>query len=302
MTKLDFDGRVAIVTGAGRGLGRAHALALAARGARVIVNDIGAELDGSGSSVPAAEEVVKEIAAKSGQAIADMSNIADPDGARSLVEKALSEFGRIDILINNAGIIRDRSFRKMTLEDFRAVIDVHLMGAVQLCHAVWEPMKNAGYGRIISTTSMTGYLGNFGQTNYGTAKMGLIGLTRTLALEGESGNIKCNIISPVALTRMTGGVGVGDLLDGFSPELVSAAVVALAHEDCPVNGSIISAGGGRFAEVLIAETDGYFDADATPESVAGNWEVVRSRNTLHYPATIEEGQALFLRKNPELPE
>ncbi len=271
MNELRFDGRVAIVTGAGRGLGRAHALELARRGAKVVVNDLGAAVDGSGGSSEAAESVVAEIEAMGGAAIANGSSVTDRAGVERLVRDALDAFGRIDILVNNAGILRDKSFGKMTLDDFDAVVAVHLTGAAWCTHAVWPVMKEQKYGRIVFTSSSTGLYGNFGQANYGAAKLGLVGLMNTLKIEGAKDNIRVNTIVPIAATRMTEPLFPPELLAVFRPELVSPAVAFLVHEDAPT-GAILCAGGGHFARAGIVESAGLTLGPAVrAEDVAARW-------------------------------
>ncbi|MDX5359749.1 MAG: SDR family oxidoreductase, partial [Alphaproteobacteria bacterium] len=228
---IRFDGRVAIVTGAGGGLGRAHALAFAERGAKVVVNDLGGAVDGTGGSSDAAKAVVEEIRAAGGEAVANGSSVTDEAGVARLVQDAMDAYGRIDILVNNAGILRDKTFAKMTLADFRAVLDVHLMGAAICSHAVWPVMRDQGYGRIVMTTSTSGLYGNFGQANYGAGKMGQVGLMQTLKIEGEKYNIRVNAVAPVAATRMTEDLLPEDFLKLLQPERVSPAVLYLASDD-----------------------------------------------------------------------
>jgi len=271
---LGFNGRVAIVTGAGGGLGRAHALEFARRGAKVVVNDLGGALDGSGGSSDAAKAVVDEIEAMGGEAIADGASVADRKGVENMIARAMEAFGRIDILVNNAGILRDKSFAKMSLADFEAVLDVHLKGAIYCSHAVWPVMRRQGYGRIVMTTSSTGLYGNFGQTNYGTAKLGQVGLMHTLKLEGTKYNIHTNTICPIAATRMTQALFPAQILDLFKPERVTPAVLFLASEQAP-NGEILCAGGGHFAKAQIVESTGvYLGGAPTAEDVLAHWEEI----------------------------
>ncbi|MBK5911682.1 3-oxoacyl-ACP reductase [Rhodothalassium salexigens] len=268
---LRFDGRVAIVTGAGGGLGRAHALELARRGAKLVVNDLGADVDGAGGSSDAADAVVEEIRAMGGEAIANGASVCDRDGVAYLVEQTLDRFGRIDILVNNAGVLRDRSFHKMTLDDLDFVLDVHLRGAAYCSHAVWPVMRDQGYGRIVMTSSSTGLYGNFGQANYGAAKLGQVGLMNTLKLEGAKYDIRVNALVPIAATRMTEGLMPEQIYDLFQPDLVTPALVVLAHEDAP-NGEIVSAGAGHFAKAHMVETPGVtLGAHASAEDVKAAW-------------------------------
>ncbi|WP_020649341.1 SDR family NAD(P)-dependent oxidoreductase [Solimonas variicoloris] len=256
-----FKGRVAIVTGAGNGLGRQHALALAARGARVVINDLGGARDGSGGSSTAAEAVVAEIRAAGGEAIASGASVTDMAAVEQMVAQTVAEWGRVDILVNNAGVLRDKTFAKMTVEDFRFVVDVHLMGAMHCTKAVWEQMRTQNYGRIVMTTSSTGLYGNFGQSNYGAAKLALVGLMQTLGLEGEKYNIRVNALAPTAATRMTEDILTPDMLDKLRPEMVSQGLLHLVSEDAP-NRAILCAGGGAFEAAHITLTRGIFVGDA----------------------------------------
>ncbi|MBI1239133.1 MAG: SDR family NAD(P)-dependent oxidoreductase [Alphaproteobacteria bacterium] len=268
---IRFDGKVAIVTGAGGGLGRAHALELAKRGAKVVVNDLGGAVDGSGGSSEAAAKVVDEIKSAGGEAIANGSSVTDDAGVANMVKQTIDAFGRIDILIANAGILRDKSFAKMELKDFQIVVDVHLMGTVKPVKAVWDLMKAQQYGRIVVTTSSTGLYGNFGQTNYGAAKLGLVGFMNTLKLEGQKDNIKVNAISPVAATRMTESLFPPDALKAFQPQFVTPGVVYLVSEDAPT-GVILTAGAGVFSVAQIIESPGmHLGGEATADTVAANW-------------------------------
>jgi NAD(P)-dependent dehydrogenase (short-subunit alcohol dehydrogenase family) len=266
---IRFDDRVAIVTGAGAGLGRAHALGLAERGARVVVNDRGGALDGSGGSKNAAESVVAEIEGEGGAAIASDADVTDPEAVEAMVAAAMTRFGRIDILINNAGILRDKSFAKMAIEDFRAVLDVHVMGSVHCTKAVWPIMQEQNYGRIVMTTSSSGIYGNFGQSNYGAAKAGLVGLMNVLHQEGARYDIRVNTLSPTAATRMTASLMPDAMLELLKPETITPGLLYLASEDAPSR-TILCAGAGCFARAYIHETEGvYLEPDArTPEGVA----------------------------------
>jgi len=269
---IDFTGKVAIVTGAGGGLGRCHALELARRGAKVVVNDLGGSVDGTGGSSEAAQKVVAEIEAAGGTALANGSSVTDPVGVDNLVKQTRDAFGRIDILINNAGILRDKSFKKMGLDDFKLVIDVHLLGSAYCTKAVWPVMSEQNYGRIVMTTSPSGLYGNFGQANYGAAKLGLVGFMNTLRIEGQKHDIRINAISPVAATRMTENLMPKEMLDKISPEKVSVGVVYLCSEDAP-NGTILQAMGGRFSVAAVMENEGVDLGDeCTVEGVAAHWD------------------------------
>ena len=257
MADIRCDGKVAIVTGAGGGLGRQHALELARRGAKVVVNDLGGSVDGSGGSSAAAEAVVAEIKAFGGEAIANGSSVTDDTGVANMVKQTMDAWGRIDILVANAGILRDKSFSKMEMSDFEAVMNVHVMGTVKPAKAVWEIMKAQNYGRILVTTSSTGLYGNFGQANYGAAKLALIGFMNTMKLEGQKNNIHVNAISPVAATRMTENLMPAEVLEKLKPEYVTPAVVYLVSEEAPT-GVILTAGAGAFAQARIYETEGVY--------------------------------------------
>ncbi|KAB7741508.1 SDR family NAD(P)-dependent oxidoreductase [Parvibaculum sedimenti] len=272
---IRFDGKVAIVTGAGGGLGRSHALELARRGAKVVVNDLGGSRDGSGGSSDAANKVVEEIKALGGEAIANGSSVTDDAGVAHMVKQTMDTFGRIDILINNAGILRDKSFSKMEIADFQLVVDVHLMGTVKPTKAVWQIMRDQGYGRIMVTTSSTGLYGNFGQTNYGAAKLGVVGFINTLKLEGQKDNIRCNALAPVAYTRMTSDLMPPEAEKMLSPESVTPGVMFLVSEDAPT-GMILCAGAGVFAAARMEESEGVFlgGDDLSAEKVAANWEKI----------------------------
>ncbi|EHI10524.1 short-chain dehydrogenase/reductase SDR [Mycolicibacterium thermoresistibile ATCC 19527] len=264
---MTFDNEVAIVTGAGRGLGRCHALELARRGARVVVNDVGSDVDGTGASASAAQAVVDEITAAGGTAVASTDSVATPEGGAAIVKTAMEAFGRVDILVNNAGILRDAAFKNMTPQQVAAVLDVHLAGAFHVTRAVWPIMREANHGRIIQTSSGTGLFGNFGQANYGAAKMGLIGMMHVLAIEGARDNIAVNAIAPIARTRMTEDI-MGEAGKAMDPELVTPVVIYLAHRDCDRTAHIYSVGGGKVSRVFIGVSEGIAHPALTPESVA----------------------------------
>ena len=301
--KIDFSGRVAVVTGAGGGLGRAHALALAARGARVLVNDLGGTTDGQGGSPKAAQAVVDEIVAAGGQALANGASVTDPAAVAAMVQQAVDAWGRVDILVNNAGILRDKSFAKMPLEDFRQVVEVHLMGAVHCTQAVWPHMVAQKYGRIVMTTSSSGLFGNFGQANYGAAKMALVGLMQTLAIEGAKSGIRVNSLAPTAATRMTEGLLPPDMLALLTPESVVPAMLWLVSDDAPTR-AICNAGAGTFATTHIAMTTGMHlgCSGDTPEQLAAAWGQVADRHGDQVPASgaaqgqNEIAQALAARR------
>lgn len=281
---IRFDGKVAIVTGAGNGLGRSHALALAERGAKVVVNDLGGARDGTGASVSAAEAVVKEIAEKGGAAISNGANVTKDAEVADMVAAAMKKWGRVDILVNNAGILRDKTFAKMEMADFRTVIDVHLIGTALCTKAVWEIMREQQYGRIICTSSPSGLHGIFGQANYGAAKAGMIGFMNALHLEGGKYNIRINLLSPSARTRMTEDIGIPEpLLAQMTPEAITAALLFLAGEDAPSR-AIISCAAGGYARAYIAETDGVYlpPVEQTPENIAANWEKISNTSDLKF--------------------
>jgi len=284
MADIRFDGKVAIVTGAGGGLGRQHALELARRGAKVVVNDLGGSVDGSGGSSEAAQKVVEEIKAFGGEAIANGSSVTDDAGVAHMVQQAIDQWGHIDILIANAGILRDRTLTKMALEDFEAVMQVHVWGTFKPIKAVWDLMKAQNYGRIVVTTSSSGMYGNFGQSNYGAAKMAILGLMNTLKLEGAKNDVKINAISPVAATRMTEGLMPPEVLAKLAPEYVTPGVVYLASDEAPT-GAILTAGAGAFALARIYETEGVYlgEGGLSAEEVRDSWDKI----------TAEDGQKAY---------
>jgi NAD(P)-dependent dehydrogenase (short-subunit alcohol dehydrogenase family)/uncharacterized OB-fold protein/putative sterol carrier protein len=279
LPEVRFDGRVAVVTGAGGGLGRVYALELAKRGAKVVINDFGGARDGSGAgSATPAQKVVDEIKALGGEAVANYDNVATVEGGEGIVKSALDAFGRLDILINNAGILRDKGFLKMEPENWKAVLDVHLNGAYNVTRPAFQVMRDNGYGRIVMTTSAAGLYGNFGQTNYSSAKMGLVGLMNTLKLEGAKYNIKVNTIAPVAASRLTEDVTPPEFFEKMKPEFVSAIVLYLASEKCPVNGKIYNAGMGYYSRAAVVTGPGTVIGDGKtppkPEDVAANWGAI----------------------------
>jgi NAD(P)-dependent dehydrogenase (short-subunit alcohol dehydrogenase family) len=270
---IRFDGQVAIVTGAGNGLGRAHALALASRGAKVVVNDLGGAADGTGASSAAARDVVAAIEAAGGEAIANGANVAKYDEVQAMAAQAMAQWGRIDVLVNNAGILRDKSFSKMDLADFELVCDVHLMGAVNCTKAVWDIMREQQYGRIVMTTSSSGMYGNFGQSNYGAAKMGVLGLMNTLVLEGEKANIRVNTLAPGAATRMTEDLLQEEVKQLLKVEPVAEAMIALCHADAP-NHCILNAQAGSYSVTRLVESAGMWlpRDEQTAEQIVANWD------------------------------
>jgi NAD(P)-dependent dehydrogenase (short-subunit alcohol dehydrogenase family) len=299
MSEIRFDGRVAIVTGAGGGLGRCHALELARRGAKVVINDLGGAMDGSGGNSAAAEAVVKEIEAMGGEAIANGSSVADVAGVKRMIDDTMAKWGRIDIVIANAGILRDKSFSKMTVEDIDLVLAVHLRGSFLPVHAAWDIMKAQNYGRIVVTTSSTGLYGNFGQANYGAAKLGVVGMMNTLKIEGAKNDIRINTVCPIAATRMTAGLMSESALESLKPEFVTPGVMNLVKEDAPT-GMILSAGAGAFSMAQIVETAGAFvgQGDAlTAEAVAAKWAEITDVSKVRpaFKSGAEHGGNIFAR-------
>ena len=293
---IRFDGKVAIVTGSGGGLGREHALELARRGAKVVINDLGGSVDGKGGSSDAADKVVAEIKAMGGEAIANGSSVTDDAGVQHMIQQAIDTWGRLDILVCNAGILRDKSFSKMEQADFDVVVNVHLMGTMKPIKAAWEIMKAQNYGRIVVTTSSSGLYGNFGQSNYGAAKLGIVGLMNTLKIEGQKNNVHINAISPVAATRMTEGLMPQSVLDQLKPESVTPGVVYLCTEEAPT-GAILTAGAGVFSLARIYETEGVnLNKDLTVEGVRDHWaQITDETGQKAYVTGAEQGAKIFSR-------
>ena len=300
---LDFHGRVAIVTGAGGGLGRQHALALAKRGAKVLVNDLGGAVDGSGGSVSAAQAVVDEIRAAGGEALANGASVTDFEAVQAMVQQAIDAWGRVDVLVNNAGILRDKSFSKMDMADFRLVVDVHLMGAAHCCKAVWAHMVAQNYGRIVMTTSSTGLYGNFGQSNYGAAKLAQVGLMQTLSIEGAKHDIRVNCLAPTAATRMTEGLLPPEVLQALQPDAVVPAMLVAVSEQAPTR-TIFAAGAGTYEAAHVTLTKGVHLglSPDTPERLAAALDQVTDRTGETVPQSgAEQGsnevaQALAARR------
>jgi NAD(P)-dependent dehydrogenase (short-subunit alcohol dehydrogenase family) len=293
---MRFDGRVAVVTGAGGGLGRSHALELARRGAKVLVNDLGGSVHGTGASASAAHQVVDEIVAMGGEAAANADSVATPAGGEAIVQSALDAFGRLDILVNNAGILRDKAFHKMDAAMIDAVVDVHLKGALYVGQPAFRVMREQRYGRIISTTSASGLFGNFGQANYGAAKAGLAGFTRVLALEGAGHGIKVNAIAPIASTRMTEDL-LGELSTRVAPEWVSPVVAYLASEECSVNGNVYSVAGGRIARIFVAESEGVVLPEVTAEAVRDHLVHIDGAldQPFHEPSSLDDETTIIAK-------
>ena len=285
---IRFDEKVAIVTGAGGGLGKQHALEFARRGAKVVVNDLGSAVDGSGGSSDAANAVVEEIKAEGGEAIANGASVADQQGVSKMVAGTMDKWGRIDILVNNAGILRDKSFANMSEEELSLIIDVHLKGTFFVTQAAFKVMKENSYGRIVNVASPSGLFGNFGQSNYGAAKMGIVGLTNVLAIEGAKYNIKVNVIAPTAYTRMTEALLPEDVGKLFSAELVTPMVSYLASEACEPSHEIFGVAAGRFARIGIITHKGYVNTSASAEDIADNIEEIRNIEDGTYPLSNED--------------
>ena len=284
MADLGYDGKVAIITGAGGGLGRQHALLLASRGAQIVINDLGGSVSGEGGGNEGpAHTTAKEIESLGGIAVADTNSVATPEGGVAIVDTAIEAFGRVDIVINNAGILRDKTFHNMTPEFLDPVIDVHLKGAFNVTRPAWIKMREQGYGRVVNTASGSGLFGNFGQSNYAAAKLGLVGLTRVLANEGRKHNIKANAIAPIAWTRMTEDIMTG-MEEKLDPKYISPLVAYLVHEDCPVSGEVYSVAGGYVARVFIGVTRGIFEGEKlSPEVVRDKFEQIRDETDYYVP-------------------
>jgi NAD(P)-dependent dehydrogenase (short-subunit alcohol dehydrogenase family) len=293
--ELHFDGDVAIVTGAGRGLGREHALELARRGARVIVNDRGGSVDGDGADASPAGAVCEEIRRAGGTAVPNLDDVASVAGGEALVGQALDEFGRVDIVVNNAGIVRDRAFHKMDAEEMEAVVAVHLQGAFNVTRPAWPHMREQGYGRVVNTTSASGLFGNFGQANYGAAKAGLLGLTRVLAIEGRKSGIRVNAVAPAAATRMNEEM-LGERAGLLEPRHVAPVVAFLAHRDCDLVGQVLSAGGGHVAAVLLSVTAGITEVELSAESVRDHLSEILDPAEATYPRHIGDDLGGLLAK------
>ena len=287
MADIGYDNKVAIITGAGGGLGREHALLLASRGARIVVNDLGGSVDGSGSEAGPAQKVVDEIEAAGGEAVANADSVATPEGGEAIVQTAIDAFGRVDIVVNNAGILRDKTFHNMTPDLLDPVLDVHLKGAFYVTRPAWVHFREQGYGRVVCTASSAGVLGNFGQTNYGAAKMGLVGFTRVLAVEGAKYNIKANAIAPIAKTRMTEDL-LGALGDKLEASEVAPVVAWLVHEDCPVSGEVYSVGGGMVARMFIGLTEGIYEPGLTVETVRDQFDKIRDESGYTVPTQASD--------------
>jgi len=297
MSEIRYDGRVAVITGAGGGLGKTYALELARRGAKVVVNDLGGTREGKGGSQSMADQTVKEITEAGGEAVANYDSVAAPEGGESVVQTALDRFGKVDIVVNNAGILRDKTFAKLPPEDLEAVLAVHLKGAFYVTQPAFRSMKENGYGRLVFTASAAGILGNFGQTNYGAAKMGLVGLSNVLAQEGAKYNIKSNVIAPLAKTRLTEEL-LGAFADQLSPEWVTPLVCYLCSEQCELTHEIFSAGGGRYARFFVGVTPGWFAGQKDVPSVddiADHIDVIRNTDGYLIPGSANEEIGLLAK-------
>ena len=293
MSGINFENKTVVVTGAGNGLGKAYALEFANRGANVVVNDIGGSVTGDGSENAPADVVVEEINSSGGSAVANYDSVATKQGGESIIESALSNFGSVDAVVNNAGILRDKSFAKMEEDDLNAIIDVHLKGTFFVCQPAFIQMKEQGYGRFVNVSSPSGLFGNFGQLNYGAAKMGIVGLTNVLAIEGAKYNIKANVIAPNAATRMTETLFGEDMSKLLTVDNIAPVVVYLASEQCEITHEIFSAGGGRFARIGISTDVGYFNATAKAEDIFANIDEIRDLSNSIYPTSLADELPLF---------
>ena len=290
MSDIRFDDRVAVITGAGGGLGRTYALELAKRGAKVVVNDLGGAADGSGGGSSAADAVVKEVEEAGGTAVANYDSVATQEGGEGIIQTAIDNFSKVDIVINNAGILRDKSFAKLSDADLSAVIDVHLKGAFYVSQPAFRVMKSNGYGRFLFTASAAGVFGNFGQTNYGAAKMGLVGLMNVLAVEGARSGIQANTIMPIANTRLTQDI-LGPIAEKLAPECVTPLVTYLVSEQCELTHELFSVGGGRYARVFVGLVKGWNagpDASVSAEDIASNLDAIRDQAGYTVPASIAD--------------
>ena len=297
MSDIRFDDRVAVVTGAGGGLGRTYALEFAKRGAKVVVNDLGGAMDGTGASASMADQVVKEIEEAGGTAVSNHDSVSTPEGGEAIVQTAIDNFGKIDVVINNAGILRDKTFAKLTPQELEVVIDVHLKGAFFVSQPAFRHMKDNGYGRFVFTASAAGIFGNFGQTNYGAAKMGLVGLSNVLAVEGAKYDIKSNVIAPIAKTRLTENL-LGPLADSLAPDCVTPLVTFLASEACQQTHEIYSVGGGRFARIFVGACQGWMSPDGagavvSAEDVQSNLDQIRAEEGYIVPNSIADEMGLI---------
>jgi NAD(P)-dependent dehydrogenase (short-subunit alcohol dehydrogenase family) len=299
MSEIRFDDRVVVVTGAGGGLGKTYALDLASRGAKVVVNDLGGASDGTGASASMADQVVKEITEAGGTAVSNHDSVSTPEGGESIVQTALDNFGRIDVVINNAGILRDKTFAKLSPEELEIVLDVHLKGAFFVSQPAFRSMKDNGYGRFVFTASAAGIFGNFGQTNYGAAKMGLVGLSNVLAVEGVKYNIKSNVIAPIARTRLTENL-LGPLAENLAPECVTPLTVYLASEANENTHEIYSVGGGRFARIFVGLCPGWMAEGGagtvvSAEDIGANLEQIRDPEGYIIPSSIGDEMGLVAK-------
>jgi NAD(P)-dependent dehydrogenase (short-subunit alcohol dehydrogenase family) len=295
---VGFDGRVAVVTGAGNGLGRAHALELGRRGARVVVNDFGGNPDGTGGAASPADAVVEEIKAAGGEAVANYDSVATPEGGAGVIQAALDAYGTVDAVINNAGILRDKSFTNLEVNDLKAVVDVHLLGAFYVSQPAFKVMREKNYGRFVFTTSAAGLYGNFGQTNYSAAKMGLVGLSSTIAIEGAKYGITSNVIAPIARSRLTETL-LGPFADALDPELVTPLAVYLSSEQCDLTHEIYAVGGGRYARVFVGEGPGWFAGKGnlpSVEDIQANLGDIRREEGYVVPGGANDAVALLLKQ------